>query len=53
MCNNDECPLKENCYRYKATPNAYYQAYQTFQPDLTYQTDPQCDYFIKSKEEIQ
>lgn len=26
MCKGDDCPLKENCYRYKATPD-YYQSY--------------------------
>ena len=29
MCNGDNCSLKENCYRFKATINPYYQSYFT------------------------
>ena len=27
MCNGENCPLKENCYRYTAEPNPYRQSY--------------------------
>jgi hypothetical protein len=23
MCTNEECPLKESCYRYNATPSEF------------------------------
>jgi hypothetical protein len=32
MCEGTECPLKESCYRYRATPNEYWQAYFTEVP---------------------
>lgn len=27
MCRGEDCPIKEQCYRYKATPNEYQQSY--------------------------
>ena len=30
MCADHECPAREGCYRYKATPDPYYQAYGEF-----------------------
>lgn len=33
MCDNISCPLKETCYRFKATPNPYRQAYADFKYD--------------------
>lgn len=27
MCKGDNCPLKENCYRYKAEPDERLQSY--------------------------
>ena len=27
MCQGQDCPLRESCYRYTATPNEYRQAY--------------------------
>lgn len=32
-CENESCPLKENCYRYTATPSEYRQSYANFQID--------------------
>lgn len=32
MCDNNKCPLKETCYRFKAIPNPYWQAYANFEP---------------------
>jgi hypothetical protein len=46
MCANDKCPLKETCYRFKATPNTY-QTYSSY----TYELDPRgkvvCDGYMK------
>jgi hypothetical protein len=33
MCTNEECPLKETCYRYNATPSEFMQAYAKFEYD--------------------
>jgi hypothetical protein len=30
MCKNEQCAEKEKCYRYKATPNEYWQSYSDF-----------------------
>lgn len=30
MCQNHKCEKKEECYRYKATPNLIYQSYANF-----------------------
>lgn len=30
MCDNINCKLKENCYRFKAIPNKYHQSYNNF-----------------------
>lgn len=27
MCSGNDCPLKENCYRYKAKPSEFRQSY--------------------------
>lgn len=30
MCNGTDCPIKETCYRYTATPTPHWQAYSDF-----------------------
>jgi hypothetical protein len=30
MCTNDKCKLKEECYRFTATPDEYRQSYSPF-----------------------
>lgn len=43
MCEGKKCPLKEKCYRYKATPTKYRQSYFV---DTPYDhKDDKCDYF--------
>lgn len=37
-CNNEECPLKESCYRFTA-PTEKYQSYANFP------YDDNCDYY--------
>lgn len=44
MCQNKECPSKEKCYRYKAAPHPYRQAYASFTFD---KETGNCEYFIK------
>lgn len=41
MCRNIECKLHDNCYRFKAEPNPYWQAYAQFEP----YENGECDYF--------
>ena len=43
MCNNQNCPLKDKCYRFTATPNPRWQAYSGFMYDE--QTN-ECNYFM-------
>lgn len=33
MCSNKECPLREGCYRFLATPSEYWQSYCRFEPN--------------------
>ena len=33
MCKSNICPLKETCYRFKATPSKFLQSYADFQFD--------------------
>ena len=41
MCEGNDCPLKERCYRFTATPNEYRQAYFVDPPYI----DDECTYF--------
>lgn len=41
MCKGENCPIKEYCYRFKATPNQFAQAYFT-EPPIK---DNNCNYF--------
>lgn len=43
MCEGNECPLKESCYRYKAEADQY----QCYFVDIPLQEDGTCDYFIE------
>lgn len=43
ICEGKDCPLKENCYRYKAVPNPYRQSFFANIPyDLK---EKKCEYF--------
>jgi hypothetical protein len=46
MCKGTDCPLKETCYRYKATPSEFMQAYFTIPP---IKNDGTCDYYWKDE----
>lgn len=45
MCRNKECDLRLRCYRYRAKPNEFRQAYGTFYP-----IQGKCNYFWPVKE---
>lgn len=34
MCVGTDCPLRETCYRYTATPNEHWQSFTDFTPKL-------------------
>lgn len=46
MCDNEECPIKNKCYRYTAIPNDIQQSYTTFKP-----SNNRCAAYIKNKKE--
>lgn len=50
MCKNNECPLKETCYRFKATPSCH-QAYADFNYkdgcDYYWEIESNCKYIKK------
>lgn len=43
MCMNKECPSHNACFRYRAQPHPYRQAYMDFKPK---QDDKSCDDYI-------
>jgi len=43
MCQGNECPLKETCYRYKAEPSKYRQSYLAESPFY----NRHCNYYIQ------
>lgn len=48
MCNGGDCPLKETCYRYKATPSEFLQSYFV---EVPYDEDKkECTYHWKIEE---
>ena len=55
MCTWEWCPLKNNCYRFKAPANELYQTYIDKPPFITHNNTIKtkqsvkisCDYFIK------
>jgi hypothetical protein len=42
LCTNEDCPLKEKCYRWTAEPDEH-QSFAEFIPDK----DEDCEYFIE------
>jgi len=50
MCMNDTCPLRETCYRFKATPEPLYQAYAGFKYETKEDGEVYCDGYWKLSE---
>jgi hypothetical protein len=42
MCENKECPLCDNCWRFNAPPDRVAQEYKDFQPD----DDGNCEHYL-------
>ena len=51
MCTDNECPMKETCYRYVAPVSKYRQAYFLESPKRKKLTGYDCDYYWKVKAE--
>ena len=45
-CEGKDCPIKENCYRFKAIPNPLWQSYSNFIYD---KVKEKCEYFWEIK----
>lgn len=45
MCNGDNCPFKETCYRYLATPSEYMQSYFMKPPFDMVDGEHVCSYY--------
>ena len=45
MCPGKDCPLKERCYRFRATPTPWRQSYFVAPPFKETTDGPQCKYF--------
>jgi len=44
MCKGQDCPIRETCYRFKANPDPFRQAYASFKYDSVTQS---CDHYWK------
>jgi hypothetical protein len=44
MCDNKDCPLRESCYRFTATPSKYMQTYADFE-FTTKDGITECEYY--------
>ena len=54
-CQNSDCPLKEQCYRWTSEPSEFLQAYNRFEPETVEKTihgkksvivETKCEMFI-------
>ena len=48
LCSGNNCNLKDNCYRHKATPTPYRQSYFSIPP---IEEDGSCKFFWQYEEE--
>lgn len=53
MCNGQDCPLKDSCFRHIATPSMFMQSY--FAESPFNKEKNKCDYYweVKSKEQLE
>ena len=47
MCTGDDCPMKNTCYRYLATPSEYWQSYFACVP----YANSECEHYWECEEE--
>lgn len=50
MCMGEQCPKKETCYRHKAEPSEYRQAYFMYAPFNHEQVN--CEYFMEIEKDV-
>ena len=54
MCDGKECPVKDDCYRFTATPNEYRQSYFMNSPVILHITDGEhwhsCNHFWNNED---
>ena len=50
MCTGKDCPFKESCYRFTATPSKYMQSYFC-EPPIIKGEEITCDYYWETKKE--
>ena len=46
MCQNKDCELSSQCYRFTAVASEYWQSYSDFKPELGDEGAVVCDNFI-------
>lgn len=51
MCTGGDCPLRDKCYRFLATPNSYLQSYIAVTPYVKVNGVVECKYFWKHDRE--
>lgn len=51
MCQNKDCPLRKNCYRYRAIPSEFWQSYVVVEPEIN-QDGAKCDWFWDCRERL-
>ena len=49
MCNGESCPKKEDCWRFTATPDKYWQSYFSESPMAKY---GECDHFWPDRRRV-
>ena len=48
MCNGQDCPIKEYCYRYTAEPSEFWQTWGMFE----FNKETGCNYFMANEKDI-
>lgn len=51
-CSNENCAMKQKCYRYTAIVNKYNQSYQKFIPKRNSVENFKCDLILQTNERI-
>lgn len=49
MCKGEDCPLKDSCYRYVATPSEYRQSFFIEVPFIEEPDGTSCEYYWKAE----
>lgn len=46
MCQNEQCPQADNCWRFGCPPSKPFQAYHVFEPEQDDENDFVCSFFL-------